>query len=195
MLASLEDLDDYDVTARPQICSQVTTSSVCSLCRAEPLPLESSYAETLVWLERNRPATALEMMARTSAELAEIESSMGGRSGGDPGSPIQWRAIRRTHAYDSQLRPGYATSVVSLQIAMADMDQEQRDFFANTFLAAICDICAARADEDKDLLLLSYVNQWADGNADVAHAQPNWRDVEHVAAMVRAVTQLESRSA
>jgi hypothetical protein len=86
-------------------------------------------------------------------------------------------------------------SAISLPMAMAAMDPDQRDFFANTFLVALCGFCATRPAETEDLLLRSYVNQWADGNMEVACRQPSWSEVERVTSIAMAAARSSMRQA
>jgi hypothetical protein len=196
MLASLEDLDAYGLAPRPEILSEVNDSSGCSVCGVEPLPASASYAETLDWLRRNNPAVAARIDSETTAELSEIESGMDAvHSAGHSHSSVDWRSLRTTHSYDSQLAPGYAIAAISLPAAMAGMDPGQQDFFVNTLLAALCGFCATRPAEGENLLLHSYVNQWADGNVEVARRQPSWSEVERVASIATTAARASVRHA
>lgn len=179
MLASLEDLDAYGLAPRPELLAEVSDSSCCSVCGAEPLRASASYVETLEWFRHHNPPV-----------VAIVESQAG-----DRGPSVDWQSLRTTHSYDSQLAPGYALSAISLPAAMAAMDPDQQDFFANTFLAALCGFCATGPAERENVLLRSYVNQWAGGNIEVARRQPSWSEVENVASIVTAAAPAGMRHA
>jgi hypothetical protein len=199
MLAGVEELLDYDLQPRTEVLEEVRDSSNCALCGAEPLSISASYAETLAWLEQRDPSAADEMRRMTDGEVEDIERSLGGgRSRGDVDAPTRWFDTRKTYAIDSKIFPGYAVSIDALGVAMSRMAPERQEFFTNTFLAAICDVCATRAttrNDERDLLLLSYINQWAGGSAAVARAQPAWGLVETTARIVDAASAAFQRSA
>jgi hypothetical protein len=190
MLVSLEDLDAYGLAPRPEILSEVSDSSCCSVCGAEPLPPSAIYAETVDWLRRHNPPVAAKVEATPTADT---ESGPGASfADGNRDLSVDWRSLRATHSYDSQLAPGYAVSAISMPAAIAAMDPDQQDFFANTFLAALCGFCATRFAEEENLLLESYVNQWADRNLEVARRQPSWIEVERIASIVTAAPRARS---
>jgi hypothetical protein len=108
-----------------------------------------------------------------------------------------WMDTRNTYAVDSKILPGYALSEGTLGIAMARMAPALAELFVDTFLAAICDVCAnpaATQRSEGSLLLQSYINQWADGNAAIARAQPSWEMVETIAVIVDAAAGVSTRS-
>ena len=194
MLASVHDLLDYDLEPAPQVIAEVCSSSICALCSAKPLLDNASYAETLYWLEKRYPEAADQLRDLYAEESAEIEERMeGGRSGGDVDAPIRWQDMRRTYAYDSQLLPGYAVSVITLQIAMAQMSVDQQEMLRDMFLVALCDLCSETElpnERPKDKLLRSYVNQWAGGNRSVAGTQAEWSTLERIADTVQYSSEL-----
>jgi hypothetical protein len=195
MLVSLEDLDAYGLVPRPEILSEVSDSSCCSVCGAEPLPPHASYAETMDWFRRHNPPVVA-MVEAEATERMDVEHGTGvGLAAFERDSSVDWRSLRTTHSYDSQLAPGYALSAISMPAAIAAMDPDLQDFFSNTFLAALCGFCATGPAERENLLLRSYVNQWADGNLEVARRQPSWSEVERIASIVTTAAGAKFRHA
>jgi len=174
MLAAVEELLDYDLVPKSEILEEVRQSSNCALCGLEPLPLSASYGETIAWLEDRDPSAADELRRSTEQDAGEIE-------------PVRWYDTRKTYAFDSKISPGYAISAAALATAMSRMEPDLQEFFADTFLVAICDVCADRAatqSAGSELLLQSYVNQWAGGSIAVARTQPVWPMVEATARLI-----------
>jgi hypothetical protein len=174
MLAAVEELLDYDLAPKSEILAEVRHSAACALCGSEPLPLSASYGETIAWLEGRDPLAAAEL--RRSLEQQRDESAS-----------IRWYDTRKTYAFDSRIAPGYAISAASLAAAMSRMEPDVQEFFADTFLVALCDVCAensAPQSAESERLLQSYVNQWAGGSIAVARAQPGWTMVEATARLI-----------
>jgi hypothetical protein len=174
MLAAVEELLDYDLVPKSEILEEVRHSSHCALCGLEPLQLSASYGETIAWLEDRDPLAA-DDIRRSNEQGAGGSASVG------------WHDTRKTYAFDSKISPGYAISDAALAAAMSRMEPDRQEFFADTFLVAICDVCAVRAateDAGSELLLQSYVNQRAGGSIAVARAQPVWAMVESTARLI-----------